>query len=270
MDKGKLSIICLFCTAVIMVPCLIFFFNLKEEKEDILAGAVRLQPGQLFVINKELFEKNPKYHRMMIAEALNRKVFEVTIASPIYKSRFKISNRKNVEEVLLKKNEEEFSGETEGASKIENLIEEGKRNGIIWDSSSGPWGMFIQSDEEKQEGNENPTFGLINIPNGQEKSSYETEKKINYCVCKLLENGVTNKKKIKETGDPLTAVISSAVHNELLTKTEAADLIGKAYILNVKLDPNSELFLSPDSLEDVKEWENIAKNKYNNYNSKKK
>jgi hypothetical protein len=233
------NIISFICFLTVVTPILlILYWGTGVRSVSTYPGMTRLEVGKLYIKNKQTAEQNPINQSVLLAERLNRVVAELAIQSPGNANRIRSSSPEMISETIQ---------ELSTTPPLE-LLQKAKARSIKWSPSSGSHGLFILDFERKP--SKDPSFGAIELPGGKEKSTFETEKKLNKLLY-LLPNDSG------ESEITPSSVISDALRTRppLVTPEEAVKLIGLSYGLNISYNKDHNLFLSKESEQEIIPWQ---------------
>jgi hypothetical protein len=199
-------------------------------------GLLRPQVGQTAILARS-GRTNPNNEEILAAENLNRIIAEQVLANPATSSILRMANEEDIGNHLLKNQAETNLGE------VANKLATGARFGSKWEPRAGPWGLFLREGENPPLNPEKPTFGVVELLGGAEKTRKNTESRINRLLFTLRQNKPWN----PTSNQPVVELLQRATTQEMVTKEEAADLLGATEILAIGWDRENQLYLSKET-----------------------
>lgn len=236
------SFISFICFAIVAIPIILILYQGHEvEIRDKYPGMVHVESGKLFVKNKEEAFNDPKNQPILIAENLNNYASILVLENPAYRGLLKSPQINTILKTLARQSENPPMEEiTKATSKS-----------VRWSPDIGAHGLFFLNPQKAP--NSILTFGTVYLPGGKELSTYQTEKAVNRILFELRKTS-ENKKDHPTT---VRSLMEKTLRQPqpLISSSEAINLIGLCDGLNIKYNPELELFTSKETESEILTWQ---------------
>lgn len=248
-DSQKFLLIAFLTSLVYIIPSF-FIYTLSSmyetERKD-LPGLTRIQPGQAIITDAEEMQSNPLLRPILVAEELNRELSIRAISSPTMAAKIKSSTLEQLKDVIVEDPEEENPEE------LRELLEAAVNYNLNWNPTGSPWGLFLGPGESDPIEGGLP-FGAVSFAYGAEKTRYDTEKRLNGLIFLLEESELLPKKSLAQATEPLTELLTLSYQYGEMEKEEISPLVAASQALNIKYLPEKNLFLSNQTINEIKPW----------------
>ena len=204
-------------------------------------GLVKIQPGEVYLIESEVAKNAPENQTILVTEALNRKIAATALNNPGLGARLKITPPAQIAQALS----DNLGDDTP------ELIGKASGRDVQWLPNAGEWGMFIAKGEhppDREKGVETLAFGMVELPGGLEKSRFMVERDLNNLLQAVRRaRGVKAGHQNLSEPETVLGVLRESLRldDPPLEAEDAVELYGLAKGLNIQYSKNAGLFLSP-------------------------
>jgi len=233
------------CLILVFATLLSITQTHKYQVED-PPGSKDLGEGKLVVYDLPLLTENPKNNPLLAAEELNTLLCILFACNPEKVESLRHARLEDVADAL----HQELG---EDPKKTLDIVQ---RQNLLWAPHKTPWGLFVSQNhkrDKKRRDSEVPPYGSVHLSLEKKTATYQTESTLNKAL-----RAYTKMNPPQEGSPPKIPsafeLCTFAIKQNQISPPEIPKILAACDLLGITYDPESKLYLSPQSQIAAREW----------------